>query len=144
MTIVVRKGRRDGERNGRVWESEIEDQYSPDRTKGSRDMKTHARNADGNSFVSQWRESLESFAGFRSFPVAGNREKGDPRRVGWRRDCAPRYSARFLSCFTSRIIRISYRARRWFCIRQPVTVRDTRTSVIPSSFTPPSMKLWLL
>ena len=62
MTIVVvlwRKGKSDGEKDGRVRESEIEDQYSPDRTKGSRDMKTHARNADGNSFVSRWRESRE-------------------------------------------------------------------------------------
>lgn len=49
-------------KGGRAREFKIEDQYSPDRTKGSRssrDAKTHARNADGNSFVSQW-ESLEN------------------------------------------------------------------------------------
>lgn len=56
MTIT-RKENRDREKGGRA--REIEDQYSPDRTKGSRDTKTHARNVDGNSFVSRWREPRE-------------------------------------------------------------------------------------
>lgn len=50
----IRKEKRDGNKDGWAREFEIEDQYSADRTKGSRpsrNVKTHARNADERELV---------------------------------------------------------------------------------------------
>lgn len=51
---MIRKEKRDGNKDGWAREFEIEDQYSPDQTKASRpsrNVKTHARNADERKFV---------------------------------------------------------------------------------------------